>query len=214
MSHIIDEPAPLGIREMNSSTLEVVALLIMAVLVPDPVSAQETLPVHNCTWCHGSSAQGLSIAPRLAGQTYQYLENSLSGFKDHVRDNPHSKQYMWNATANLDKIIIHEFALYFSTLTPEPANDGDPASTDEGRKIYLEGRPKSNVVSCMVCHGPQAEGHENIPRLGGMSYAYLKQRLEEWKEGYDSAATPMPQIAKSLSASEIEALASYLSFGK
>ncbi len=52
----------------------------------------------------------------------------------------------------------------------------------------------------------------DIPRLAGLSYAYLKRRLGQWKEGYHPAAKPMPRVARSLSDVQIEALASYLSF--
>ena len=178
------------------------------------LSAQETLPIRNCTWCHGSSAQGFANAPRLAGQTHQYIENSLLSFKAHVRDNPYSEQFMWGAAANLSKQTVHGFAVYFSELPGKPANDGNRELVNEGSVIYVEGVPKENIVSCIVCHGPKAEGFEAIPRLGGMSYAYLKRRLEQWNEGYHLAAEPMPRIARSLSANEIEALASYLSFLK
>ena len=40
-----------------------------------PLLAGEPVPVRNCTWCHGIAAQGLSTAPRLAGQRDQYIEN-------------------------------------------------------------------------------------------------------------------------------------------
>jgi hypothetical protein len=46
----------------------------------------------------------------------------------------------------------------------------------------------------------------------GLSYSYLKKRLEQWGEGFHAAAEPMPQVASKLSLNEIEALASYLSF--
>ena len=36
--------------------------------------------------------------------------------------------------------------------------------------------PNSNIVSCLVCHGPNAEGVREIPRLGGLSYSYLKKK--------------------------------------
>jgi hypothetical protein len=49
--------------------------------------------------------------------------------------------------------------------------------------------------------------------LAGLSYGYLKRRLEEWGEGYHaSAEAPMPRIASKLYPEEIEALASFLSF--
>lgn len=175
----------------------------------------ESLAVRNCTWCHGASAQGYTPAPRLAGQRYQYLENQLADFHAHTRDNPFSRQYMWGATANLSAQTARDLAMYFSTLPPKAANDGDRESTALGRKIYQEGMPDSNIVACVVCHGPNAEGVGAIPRLGGLTYSYLKRRLEQWGEGYHAAAgPPMPHIAGNLSPNETEALASYLSFVK
>ncbi len=199
---------------MEQWASNVAVIVTLANLLVSPLAAQETLPIRNCTWCHGSSAQGFANAPRLAGQTPQYLEEALLSFKSHSRDNPYSKLYMWGAAANLSKETALGFALYFSELWPQPASDGYPALADEGRAIYVEGRPTSNVVSCIVCHGPRGEGYERIPRLGGMSYGYLKRRLQEWNEGYHTAAEPMPRVASSLSAEEIEAVASYLSFIK
>jgi cytochrome c553 len=68
-------------------------------------------------------------------------------------------------------------------------------------------------VPCAACHGPNAEGIRDIPRLGGLSYGYLKRRLEQWGQGYHAAAPPpMPRIAGKLPPGQIEALASYLSF--
>jgi cytochrome c553 len=188
--------------------------LAVAFLWTSPLGANEDLPVRNCTWCHGSSAQGYSTAPRLAGQTRQYIEASLLGFKTHIRDNPYSKQYMWGAAANLTPRLTQDFATYFSGLAPEAANDGNAALAASGKLLFEEGNPESNVVSCIVCHGPEGQGFEGIPRLGGLGYDYLKRRLEQWNEGFHAAAEPMPRIANTLSSDEIEALASYLSFVK
>jgi cytochrome c553 len=84
---------------------------------------------------------------------------------------------------------------------------------EKGREIYQLGMPDSNTAACVVCHGPNAEGVGEIPRLGGLEYTYLKRRLEQWGQGYHATAKPpMPRIARKLSAEQIEALASYLSF--
>ena len=175
----------------------------------------ESLAVRNCTWCHGTSAQGYTPAPRLAGQRYQYIENQLADFHGHTRDNPFSKQYMWGAAANLSARTARDLAMYFSTLPPKAANDGDPELAAMGRTIYQEGMPDANIVACVVCHAPNAEGVGQIPRLGGLEYSYLKRRLEQWGEGYHATAgPPMPHIAGNLSPDKIEALASYLSFVK
>ena len=175
----------------------------------------ESLAIGNCTWCHGASAQGYAPAPRLAGQSPEYIENQLIGFSQHTRDNPFSRLYMWGAAANLSPQMAHYLAVYFSAVPPKAADDGFRDLVSIGATIYQDGIPESNVVSCVACHGPNAEGVGEIPRLGGLSYYYLKRRLEQWGEGFNSAAKfPMPGIASSLSPDQIEALASYLSFVK
>ena len=79
----------------------------------------------------------------------------------------------------------------------------------------MEGIPEANIASCYACHGPNAEGVRDIPRLGGLAYFYLKVRLEQWGQGYHSdPSSPMPIVARQLGPQEIEALASYLSFVK
>jgi cytochrome c553 len=171
----------------------------------------ESPAVHNCTWCH--STQGVAPAPRLAGQTYQYLENQLADFRTHRRDNPLSIQYMWDATANLSTQSTRDLAMYFSRLPPKAAGDGDAELVAMGKKIYQEGMPDSNIVACVVCHGPNAEGVGQIPRLSGLASSYLKRRLEQWGQGYHAAAgPPMPDIARKLLPEQMEAIASYLSF--
>jgi cytochrome c553 len=151
----------------------------------------------------------------LAGQRPQYLQTQLRSFHQHIRDNPFSRQYMWGAVAALAPRIEHELALYFATIPPKPANDGNPDLVPRGRTIYLDGIPEANVVSCYACHGPNAEGVRDIPRLGGLAYFYLKARLEQWGQGYHSTpGSPMPMVASTLGPNEIEALASYLSFVK
>ena len=194
-----------------TSKIAIVAIFFAAT---GPLLGSETIPIRNCTWCHGTSGQGFTITPRLAGQRHQYITSQLLAFSMHRRDNPLSKQYMWDAAANLNPHAARYLATYFSTLLAKAANDGDTELAPIGKKIYELGIPASNIVSCLVCHGPNAEGVRQIPRLGGLSYSYLKKRLEQWGEGYHTAAEPMPQIAKTLSTMEIDALASYLSFIK
>jgi cytochrome c553 len=187
--------------------------VLAAVLCATAAQADEPASVRNCTWCHGTSAQGVSTAPRLAGQRHQYIEKQLASFNHHTRDNPFSRQFMWGAVASLSPQSARDLANYFSTLPPKAAGDGDPGLAATGKTIYELGIPDSNVVSCLVCHGPNAEGVRDIPRLGGLAYSYLKRRLAQWGEGYHAAVSyPMPRVARSLSPDDVDALASYLSF--
>lgn len=169
----------------------------------------------NCAWCHGPSAQGFTTAPRLAGQTAPYIEKQLLNFKNHARDNPYSEQYMWGAVPPVDPELARALAVYFSALEAQAASDGNAAMTERGRVVYFEGVPSANIPACAACHGPNAEGAGLIPRLGGLSYAYLKRRMQQWAQGYHaSAMAPMPEVARTLPDQEIEAVASFLSFAE
>ena len=177
--------------------------------------AGESGAVRNCTWCHGAGAQGYTVAPRIAGQRPQYIMSQIRSFHEHTRDNPFSKQYMWSAVASLSPYAARDLANYFASIPPKPANDGNSVLAARGRTIYTEGIPEANIVSCYACHGPNAEGIRDIPRLGGLAYFYIKARLEQWGQGYHSTpGSPMPIVATHLGPEEVEALASYLSFVK
>jgi cytochrome c553 len=202
-------------RIMKYSSLKIALLVIVCSTAPSLAAELGNINTRNCTWCHGPSAQGYAPAPRLAGQRYRYIENQLSSFARHRRDNPFSRLYMWHAAANLNRESAHDLAFYFASLHPEAANDGNRNLVAIGRAIYQQGVPSDNVVACIACHGPRAQGFAQIPRLGGLSYSYLQNRLKQWREGYDRAAAhPMPHVAGQLSENQIAALASYLSFIK
>ena len=194
--------------------IAIVALIASAVSTAS-VWAGESAAVRNCTWCHGTGAQGYTVAPRLAGQRPQYIMSQIRSFHEHTRDNPFSKQYMWGAVAALSPYTARDLAAYFASIPPKPANDGNSSLASRGRTIYLDGIPEANIVSCYACHGPNAEGIRDIPRLGGLAYFYIKARLEQWGQGYHSTpGSPMPMVATHLGPEEVEALASYLSFVK
>jgi cytochrome c553 len=200
---------------MELNKLSIAALLVVSFAAPALAGELGNVNVRNCTWCHGPSAQGYLPAPRLAGQNYRYLVNQLRSFRAHGRDNPFSRMYMWPAARNVSPQAARYLAIYLSSLSPKAADDGNRELVSMGRAIYQEGIPDSNIVACVACHGPRAQGFAEIPRLGGLSYSYLQKRLEQWHEGYDAAAMhPMPHVASKLSPVQNAALASYLSFLK
>ena len=200
---------------MRHGRLKIAILVIIAFGLFPLTGRADSLAIRNCTWCHGASAKGYAPAPQLAGQRSKYIENQLMSFSRHTRDNPFSKLYMWGAASSLSPQTAHALATYFSTLPPTASNDGDREFVAAGRTIYQVGSPDANIAACVACHGPNAQGIGDIPRLGGLAYTYLKRRLEQWGEGYHATAKhPMPRIAAKLSTEQIEALASYLSFVK
>lgn len=200
---------------MKARKLNTAALIIVLSVAPALAEEFGNVSARNCTWCHGPSAQGYAPAPRLAGQRPEYIINQLTSYRLHRRDNPFSKMYMWPAAANVGPQAARYLANYLSMLAPEPAGDGYRELVATGRTLYQVGAPDANIPACVVCHGPRAQGIREIPRLGGLSYTYLKNRLVQWREGYDTTAMhPMPHVASNLSSNQIAALASYLSFIK
>ena len=200
---------------MRSRHAKIPAVAFAAIVMSSLAGHAESPGIRNCSWCHGGSAQGYTPAPRLAGQRAGYIEQQLVSFGRHTRNSPFSRQYMWGATASLSPQAVRDLAFYFSQLSPRPANDGDRELVAGGVAIYQRGMPEANIAACVACHGPNAEGVGAIPRLSGLAYTYLKRRLEQWSQGYHGALpAPMPHIAGNLSRSQIEELASYLSFVK
>jgi cytochrome c553 len=193
---------------MKLIELKMTALAMVFSAVPAFAGGVGAGEIGYCSWCHGEAGQGYSTAPRLAGQKAQYIENQLLSFQKHTRVD----LFMWGATADLSAQTAHDIAVYLSTIPPKAADDGDAAIAPAGKIVYQEGIPESNIAACAPCHGPNAEGLGDIPRLGGLSYGYLKARLEQWAHGHNAAAPPpMPRIASQLPPNAIDALASYLS---
>ncbi len=200
-------------RLIKKKTVGVPVLALLVSAMSAWAAHAETAAVRNCTWCHGTAGQGYNPAPRLAGQKRAYIQSQIRGFQGHLRDNPESKQYMWGAAQFVSPPRARYLAGYFSMMPARAANDGLREFTATGKRIYQDGIPEANIVACIACHGPNAQGAGEIPRLGGLAYTYLKRRLKEWGEGYNAAAKhPMPDVAHRLSTQQIEALASYLSF--
>jgi cytochrome c553 len=108
----------------HSVTTSAVLALVLATAAP--LRAEEP-PIRNCAWRHASSAQGFSVAPRLAGQREDYIVRQLRSFADHRRDDFLASKYMWAAVGNLDPEMAHNLAAYFATLPPKPVRRVLPA---------------------------------------------------------------------------------------
>lgn len=172
-----------------------------------------------CEDCHGLYGQGFRgyyAIPRLAGQQPQYLKNQLLAFVEHNRPNP----IMSNVAHVLKPSMMRAVANYFRHLNPQPARDGPRRLVAEGRDIFQNGVPQDNVAACAACHGPRATGHNEIPRLAGQLYPYVVKELINWpKERGQNPKNPdtslvMKPVAHSLTKSQIEAVAAYVSYLK
>ncbi len=169
-----------------------------------------------CQDCHGPMGQGYRgffPIPRLAGQQIEYLENQLRAFVEHRRPNP----IMSNVAHVLSSDMIAALATKFRSFNPKPVGGGPKELAAKGEKIFQGGVPEDNVAACAACHGPDATGHEEIPRLAGQLYPYVIKELTNCgKERGQKPAHPdtsfiMAPVAHSLTKPQIEAVAAYVS---
>lgn len=81
----------------------------------------------------------------------------------------------------------------------------------------MNGLPESNVPACSACHGADAEGKGEIPRLAGQLYEYTVSQLTNWSKvrgrgtKADTSAIMAP-TAHNLTRAQIEAVAAYVSY--
>jgi cytochrome c553 len=170
-----------------------------------------------CKTCHGLSGQGYRgyyPMPRLAGQQPQYIENQLRAFIEHRRKN----QIMANVAHALSPSMLSALAHHFRDLSPPPlGGGGSRGSMATGKRIYEEGLPESNVPACSACHGPDAKGQDQIPRLAGQLPDYFSDKLVNWatERGQNSSmpdsSAVMGPTSHNLTKSQISAVAAYVS---
>jgi len=196
----------------------IAALLAAAGHAHDAIRAERgsiEAKLQYCKTCHGLSAQGYRgwfPMPRLAGQQPQYLENQLRAFVERRRTNP----VMQNVAHVLSPSMVSALAAYFKNLDPGPIGGAPRGSLALGKRIYEEGLPESNVAACFACHGADAKGQNEIPRLAGQLYEYTVGQLGGWAKvrGQGSAVDTsaiMAPTAHNLTRSQVEAVAAYVS---
>ena len=169
-----------------------------------------------CKTCHGLSGQGYRgyfPMPRLAGQQPEYIENQLRAFVEHRRKN----MIMANAAHGLTHSMFSSLAHHFRNLNPPPLGGSSRGDVALGKRIFDEGLPESNVPACSACHGQDAKGQEQIPRLAGQLPDYFYNKLVNWSaERGQNASMPdssavMGPTAHNMTKSQIAAVGAYVS---
>jgi cytochrome c553 len=175
--------------------------------------------IEYCQDCHGVLGQGYHgyyPIPRIAGQQTEYFENQLRAYVEHRRRN----NIMFNVARVLSPSMRAALARKFRAFNPRPLGDGPRRLVAAGERIFQNGVPDANVAACAACHGPEATGSEQIPRLAGQLYPYVVKVLANWtnERGQNPAnpdtSTIMKPVAHSLTRPQIEAVAAYVNYLK
>jgi len=165
-----------------------------------------------CANCHGPHGDSISPAfPRLAGQQAAYIEAQLTAFRDHSRGDPSAIAYMWGMASQLNDQTIKQLASYYAAQSPVPGVPGDQTLMAKGKAIYEQGLPDAGVPACISCHGADAAGKDNIPRLGGQYQPYLVKQLAYFKSEQRANAPVMHAVTYKMDLEQMEAVTVYAS---
>jgi cytochrome c553 len=200
------------IRWSSLAALIIVGAATRAAEGPDAVAREyaHRLAVGSCGTCHG--VHGNSVQPkfpRLAGQNANYLAAQLKAFRAQSRGDPDAIGYMWGMAAQLDDTTIAALADFYSHQQADVPGRASSAQITRGREIYEHGIESEGVPACSACHGPDAHGTADFPRLAGQHAQYVLKQLGSFQSNMRDVAV-MHGVAQHLQESELEVIAAYL----
>jgi cytochrome c553 len=179
---------------------------------PDAASRAyaQKIAISVCGTCHGPTGNSASPKyPRLAGQSANYLAAQLKAFRGQTRGDPDAIGYMWGMAAQLDDSTIDALAAYYAAQKAEPSASGTSPAASRGREIYEHGVAAQGVPACSSCHGPDAHGLQDFPRLAGQHAQYVLKQLGSFQSNMRNVAI-MHGVAQNLNLDDMDAVAAFL----
>ncbi len=171
-----------------------------------------------CQGCHGGTGNSESAEfPRLAGQYAGYIVKQIKDFKSGLRAN---NDTMAGMAATVETVQdMKDIASYFAKqkMVSDPLHKPNKKLAEKGEEIFTKGRPEKDLYACINCHGERGKGKagtiSTFPVIGGQHKDYIIKELKDLQSGLraNDPAGMMADIAKKLSAEEVEAVAEYLS---
>ncbi len=152
-----------------------------------------------CISCHGLKGVASNPQyPNIAGQKEAFLLSQMEAFKNGSRPVA-AKSSLFGGLTSTD---FADLAAHFSSLPPGSAGSKADAA--------LIAAGKTGYEACASCHGENAEGTDQGPRLAGQNASYLVKRLNDYKSGAAKDET-MKSFAEGMSNEDMSAVSEYLS---
>jgi cytochrome c553 len=168
------------------------------------------LAIGVCASCHGPRGNSQQPKfPRLAGQSANYLAAQLRNFRGQTRGDSDAIAYMWGMAAELSDDTIQALAKYYASQRATANASGNIAEIARGREIYLHGIESEGVPACAACHGADARGTADYPRLASQHTQYLLKQLGAFQSNMRNVAV-MHGVAQNLRLAEMGAVAAYV----
>ncbi|MFC3681531.1 c-type cytochrome [Bacterioplanoides pacificum] len=152
-----------------------------------------------CFRCHGDDGNSKrDYIPNLASQNALYLFTQFEHFANGSR-----KDYVMSKLAgHLSKDDRIAIAIYFSQ-NPVTPRQQPVESNPRGEKLYKS--------MCFACHGSDAHGSQQYPRIAGQPYEYLELTLMKFlHKDPERKNSPMSSVVQNLSEQELKDVAAYV----
>jgi cytochrome c553 len=158
-----------------------------------------------CNGCHGvpesHNAYPSYHVPKLGGQSADYLEVALQGYRRGTRSHP----TMQAQASSLTDQDIADVAGYLASI------EGDAQAGKSGADELAVEEGRRKAVACQQCHGETGVAETaQWPHLAGQHESYLEASLLQYKTG-ERADLLMGPLVAPLDAETIAQLAAYFS---
>ena len=159
-----------------------------------------------CSICHGAKGVSGTDAPNLAGQYPEVVMKQMADYKlgDRI------SSIMQALAQGLSEADVRDVAAYYAYL-PKVVNTSQAADPAAPALVRV-GDPMRNIAPCASCHGG-IDHKLGAPWLEGMPAGYLLAQMNGFKSGQrkNDSNGQMRNMARALSAGEIEAIAAFYS---
>lgn len=204
---------------MKRFTLLAVALAAGAAMAAQPkanIEKGKEIATNICAACHAIDGNsGIAAYPKLSAQFADYIAKQTQDIKDSKRTTGAAASMMAQIQGLSEQDIL-DVAAYYHKQYPKPGETNPKENPELGAHIFRGGLADKKVPACMSCHGPNGAGIPGggtevlaYPRLGGQHKAYIIEQLKAYQNGQRKNAT-MADIAKRLSAEEMDAVANFI----
>jgi cytochrome c553 len=179
-------------------------LVLLFTAVAPAIGAANDARLAACIACHESTGtRPPQPVPFLGGQPAFYVLTQLFLFRGERRDGAPMVQVM----KGMSDADMQALANAVSRLPPPSPPRAKPESSrfDRGASLAKQHR-------CLICHGPDLAGTDQVPRLANQREDYLVKALRDFKRGTRSGygQALMPELLAPLSDADLKDLAYFI----
>ncbi|MDQ0589752.1 c-type cytochrome [Variovorax paradoxus] len=158
-----------------------------------------------CASCHGADGRSdMAGTPVLAGQHSFYAITQLFLFREGRRDNP----AMSAVAKTMKDEDLRGFSEFIATLAPVPA--APPAAAPDAARM-ARGQALAQTHRCVICHGADLSGGQQVPRIAQQREDYLQLTLHGFRTGKRPGYTQaMTEALSGIPPEDLDTLAYYV----